>query len=240
MIIPCYNEVERLQEEVVRSFAEKNPDIHLLLIDDCSRDGTRAMLDRIEASAVNGNVTALGNPVNLGKAETIRSGVQKSHAFGDFTHLAFWDADLSTPLEEIQWFYHFLETFPEKKLFFGSRWMRLGATIHRKFSRQLLGRVFASAVSLMLDLPVYDTQCGAKVIERDTALMCFDKPFVSKWFFDVELIMRYMKVHGRTKALLDVYEVPLQTWIHMEGSKLKVKDYFNTPIELYKIRNAYR
>lgn len=238
--MPCYNEYSRLNPSEIIIFLNSNRNVHLLLIDDCSSDKTLEKLNCIAENVIFKNASVLTNSVNLGKAETIRSGVKNSLIIGEFQYLGFWDADLAAPLSEIIWFFHFIDLYENKKIYFGSRCLKLGSTIKRKFVRHILGRIFATAVSKTLDLPVYDTQCGAKIFVYDTAIELFEKPFLSKWFFDVELLFRYKNKYGKEQTLQDVYEIPLRYWEHIEGSKLKVSDFLNAPIELLKIRNEYK
>ena len=240
IIIPCFNEENRLGKYAVSSFAKKNPEFHLILIDDCSTDNTLNLLNAIANDALYRNITVLRNSYNAGKAETIRVGILHLSVIGSFEYVGFWDADLSTQLDEVFWFFHFIHLFNDKKIFFGSRSLKLGSLITRKLYRHILGRIFATAVSRTLDLPVYDTQCGAKIFSMDTALELFEKPFITRWLFDVELLFRYKIINGKDKTLSDVYEVPLQRWEHKEGSKLKLIDFIKAPLQLYKIKNAYK
>jgi dolichyl-phosphate beta-glucosyltransferase len=79
-----------------------------------------------------------------------------------------------------------------------------------------------------LGLPIYDTQCGAKLFRvgaRTRSL--FRDPFLSRWVFDVELIARYIvSVGSAQKAACGIYEYPLHTWTDVRGSKLKPTDFF--------------
>ena len=111
------------------------------------------------------------------------------------TLVGFFDADLATPLGTIDDFLAVLRTRPDVEFVLGSRVMLMGRDIRRKATRHYVGRVFATAVSLALDLPVYDTQCGAKVLRANAATATlFDTPFRSPWIFDVELIARYLRL----------------------------------------------
>ena len=88
----------------------------------------------------------------------------------------------------------------------------------------------------MLGMRVYDTQCGAKIIESSLASRIFVNKFVSNWFFDVELIFR-------SKTLISIEqfkEIPLLNWADVSGSKLKLLDFLLTPWELFKIYRSYK
>jgi dolichyl-phosphate beta-glucosyltransferase len=130
--------------------------------------------------------------------------------------------------------------YENHKIFFGSRWERLGAQIDRKYFRKFIGRIFATAVANILRLKVYDTQCGAKLFRAEIVELLFSEKFVSKWFFDVELLYRYQLAVGKKVLMANVVEVPLRTWNHISGSKLKFKDFVSAPFELFKIYRFYK
>ena len=96
----------------------------------------------------------------------------------------------------------------------------LGHRIERSWARHYLGRLFATASSQVLGLPVYDTQCGAKVFRDGPALRAaLATPFTSRWAFDVELLGRLGT--GADRRFL---EVPLERWHDVGGSKLRPRD----------------
>ncbi len=111
----------------------------------------------------------------------------------------------------------------------------LGHRIERKCWRFWLGRCFALVASRLLKLKVYDTQCGAKLILNfDNLKPCLEKPFMSRWLFDVELIQRILKT-GKLQVS-DFFEEPLLMWTDVGGSTLKVKSFLVAFIDLIKIR----
>lgn len=167
---------------------------------------------------------------NCGKAEAVRQGILHANKLGDFDFIGFWDADLATGLEELQ---RMCNTIEDKTIYIsGCRLLRLGGAIQRKQLRHLLGRGFATAVSLHLDLPVYDTQCGAKLYKAQCIKAVFEKPFVTRWFFDVEILRRLIKFYGKETVLNDSIEMPLYRWLDVDGSKLR---YFHCLKDFIKL-----
>ena len=105
----------------------------------------------------------------------------------------------------------------------GSRWMHLGENrIRRRWSRHALGRIFAFSVARLLDSPVYDTQCGAKIFTAAIAAKLFEKPFLTRWFFDVELLRRLQCLRNSRDLADAVREVPLRCWCDVEKSKVSM------------------
>lgn len=232
LIIPCFNEAARLREGEILSLAQR-PGLQLVLVDDGSTDGTRACLERI-ADQSQGKAKALILARNSGKAEAVRLGFQE--AFGmDAAVVGFADADLSTPPPEILRLIEEAEGRPALVVM-GSRVRLLGTNVERKPVRHVLGRVFATVASLALGLPVYDTQCGAKLF-RDTPSLrrAMGTPFSSRWAFDVELIARLLSDPERPYAKADFLEVPLQTWVDVKGSKLTPHSAGRAGLDLLRI-----
>ena len=234
LVVPCYNEASRLAPDAFQRFLAAHPDAHLVLVDDGSDDGTAAILEGIRKAAPEA-VTWLQHPLRRGKAEAVRTGMLAAlERRADL--VGFLDADLATPLAIVDDFLAVFETRPAVEFVLGSRVMLMGRDIRRRPVRHYLGRIFATAVSLALDLPVYDTQCGAKMLRvtADTAAL-FAAPFRSPWIFDVELIGRYLRlpVAPGTPARRDrLYELVLPVWHDRPGSKLRWYDFARAVVDL--------
>ncbi len=240
IIVPCFNESQRLPAAEFERFLHSGPPgIVLIFVDDGSRDSTFELLTRFQAACPQ-RAVALRLTPNRGKAEAVRYGIQ--YAFDrQFQYAGFWDADLATPLDAIPPFVDLMDSRPELDMVFGARVKLLGRHVERKASRHYLGRVFATAVSWVLALPVYDTQCGAKLF-RSTSEMrsVFQQPFLSRWIFDVEIIARYGALLSPSSSLAQrIYEYPLQAWTDVGGSKLKSRDFFRAACDLFRIHLAY-
>ena len=150
--------------------------------------------------------------------------------------MGFFDADLSTPLAAVDDFLAVLRLRPDVEFVLGSRVLLMGRDVKRKASRHYLGRVFATAVSLALDLPVYDSQCGAKMLRVNGATgTLFAMPFRSRWIFDVELIARYLRLPvavGEPSRRDRLYELVLPAWHDKPGSKLRWYDFARAMVDL--------
>jgi dolichyl-phosphate beta-glucosyltransferase len=247
IVVPCFNEERRLDVAAFLAAVEnrgrlvdRRLDLELVFVDDGSTDQTRRVLDRIREKRPEAIRIVPQHP-NRGKAEAVRRGIldaleRSPEAVG------FWDADLATPLSEIPEFVAVLEQHPEVDIVMGSRVKLMGRTIERRPWRHYLGRVFATAASLALDLAVYDTQCGAKLF-RVTPVVArvFAEAFLARWVFDVEMLARFLAEHAGTPldAERSIYELPLRTWIDVHGSKVQSTDFAKAVVDLAMIRLRY-
>jgi glycosyltransferase involved in cell wall biosynthesis len=221
VVIPCYNEAERLPEAQVLALLD-DPNAGVVLVDDGSTDGTAALLERIAARAPE-RIRALVLPQNRGKAEAVRAGMLDALARGASV-VGYADADFATPAHEILHLKRELDA-SGALVVLGARIARLGAHIERKATRHYLGRVFATGASIILGLAVYDTQCGAKLFRDTPALRhALAQPFSSRWSFDVELLGRLGAGGPGIEPIRpsEMLEVPLRTWVDIGGSKLRM------------------
>lgn len=156
-----------------------------------------------------------------------------------FAYVGYWDADLSTPLTEVSRLLAALESHATRRVAIGSRWRHLGADIDRNPIRHAAGRVFATIVSNSLNLPVYDSQCGAKLFRATEAATLFADRFISRWCFDVEILARISsRAHGRVDDI--VVEVALSEWRDVAGSKVRPLHLVGMLMDLWRIHRRYR
>lgn len=239
IIIPCYNEEKRLPVKQFEDFIASltHSSVHILFVNDGSLDQTQNLIDALVQVDQN-RVFSKSLSKNSGKAEAIKSGSLWALEH-NYDWIAYFDADLSAPLTEVFPMLELISERPHLRFVLGSRIKRLGTEIERSNLRHYFGRVFSTLASLVLNLPVYDTQCGAKILHRDLIPIAFNETFISKWIFDVEIIARIIKNKGKDYAINHLYEYPLQTWKEVGNSRLKVIHLLKVPIELLRIKLKY-
>ncbi|MGH7284548.1 MAG: glycosyltransferase, partial [Polyangiaceae bacterium] len=216
-VVPCYNEEKRIDEP---RFAELARGAHLIFVDDGSKDGTRAVLDAF-ARRTGDRVEVISLEKNSGKAEAVRRGMLMAAERGDRI-VGFADADLATPPREIL---RIGKTIDEQKVavVLGARVALIGKRIERNPARHYLGRVFATIATKVIRAPFYDTQCGAKAFLNTPSLRAaLAEPFLTRWIFDLEILGRLLVGDATAPAvpLSDFYELPLEEWVDVRGSKI--------------------
>ncbi len=238
IVIPCYNEEGRIPVGEIISFLELNPLIQVCFVNDYSADSTGRMLQSIRERFPE-RVLIENHKKNKGKAESVRTGILSSLSHFQFKYIGYFDADLSTPLEECFRLKDSLATRETLEFSFGSRLLIIGSKIERKLYRHLFGRVIATFISNILGLKVYDTQCGAKLFTRDLAEKVFTDSFISTWLFDVEIFARIILLVGREKVEDVIIETPLLTWVDKGGSKIELSYAIKVFFDLYRIKRRY-
>ena len=240
LVVPCYNEASRLDAAAFRQAARNHRWLDLWFVDDGSSDTTLDLLKQLESDdPAQFHVVALES--NHGKAEAVRRGVQAALATAPDL-IGYWDADLATPLETLPAMRDVLCRLPHIEIVLGSRRRLSGRRIRRHPMRRILGRLFAAATAVTLDLPVYDTQCGAKLFRNTRVVQrIVSAPFHSRWIFDVEWLVRWKDLVASPSGIPEsVYEFPLDAWHDVQGSKLRRRDFLTAFSDLCRIAWKYR
>jgi len=229
LIIPCYNEADRLD---IRRFKESLPYYRFLFVNDGSSDGTAELIQE----SLDERTYLLNLPENKGKAEAVRIGMLHAYSnasMNDVEWLGFWDADLATPLPEVDWLLRFAKVSEGSvDAIWGSRRCRLCSDIDRSFTRHYAGRLFATAAGLLLHIESYDSQCGSKLFRKSIVEMAFRESFLSRWLFDIEILLR---LRG-----CSIIECPLRQWRDVSGKDFRFFEMAAKALpDLIRIRRRY-
>jgi dolichyl-phosphate beta-glucosyltransferase len=234
LVVPCFNEEKRLDRAAFARLAQAE-DLTLLFVDDGSKDGTLGVLRELERQRP-GAIRILAIEKNGGKGEAVRRGMLEALDRGAGI-VGYGDADLATPPEEL------LRLRDRARdggpsVVVGSRVLVVGTQIERSLVRHLLGRVFATFAANIVQMPFYDTQCGAKFFRDTPALRAaLSRPFMSRWAFDIELLGR-LRIGSRDVpglSIADFREIPLERWVDIPDSKLRMAGMVKTLADLARI-----
>lgn len=237
IVIPCYNEAARLPVYAFQVFLASNDECFLAFSNDGSTDATLEVLGKIKDSAPE-RVKIINLSENKGKAEAVRqASLSLLEEMPSLERIGYLDADLSTSLEE--WAEISQKVTGDVVFAFGARLAKIDTYIRRKPYRHYIGRFVATMISLVLDITVYDTQCGCKVIRADVAKKVFDKPFLSRWLFDVEIFFRISQIFGKPQIPKICREIPLEKWEDVNDSKVGFSYMFRLWYDLFLIHREY-
>jgi dolichyl-phosphate beta-glucosyltransferase len=197
IVVPFYNEKNRVNRSVLRlvKYLEQSQNLEILFVDDGSTDDCQEQLNQVLQSFQNvfdknlHQFKILTNPKNTGKGGAVRLGVL--NAQGPF--ILYTDFDFSIELKALNRFVNVLALQPHQKgLIIASR--KLDTTVNRQQSlmRKWMGKIFNLMMKFIIDVPVGDTQCGFKLIDKETAQKVFAPLGIKGFAFDVEIIKRVL------------------------------------------------
>ena len=211
MIIPAFNEEARLSQslpKVLDYCRRRFQRFEILVVDDGSGDGTARLVTDFARTAAEVALHQL--PQNSGKGAAVRAGMLA--AAGDY--VLFSDADLSTPIEEMDNMLRHLQAgadvviasrdLPESQI-----------EQHQSFLRETMGKGFNLIVRRLSGLPYHDTQCGFKCYRRAAAREIFRRAHIHGYAFDVESL-----IIARQRGFR-VVEMPVR-WINSPISKVNI------------------
>lgn len=226
VVVPAYNEAQRIGSTLDRIgeyLAASGRTWEVLVVDDGSRDDTLAVVG--ERCSRHPEMRALPLGVNRGKGAAVRHGVLSSRG----KVVLFSDADLSTPIEELE---KLLSRIQEgHHVAFGSR-DTLGSKIEvaQPLYRRLMGYTFMVLRDWIAVSGFRDSQCGFKMFERAAAREIFSRARIDRFSFDVEILML-----GKFLGLTMI-EVPV-IWRNDDRSRLNpLSDPFRMFVDLFVIR----
>ena len=226
VVIPAYNESGVISEtlsKLMEYFVKKPYLFEFIIVDDCSTDQTSDLV--ISLSAAKPFIRLIKNESNLGKGFSVKKGVLAAR--GDY--ILFKDADLSTPLGELEKMLLLLadgydvvigsRALAESKLFVRQHWLR-----------QSMGKTFNIFVKLLVLKGINDTQCGFKCFKKETARRIFSLQRISGFCFDVEILYIAKKLGFKIK------EMPV-SWSNRRDSRVRIyRDSLKMFWDLFRIK----
>lgn len=220
VVIPAYNEENRLGPTLARIkeyLAAQTYASEILVVDNGSQDNTAGV-------AKAGGVGVIEEP-RRGKGAAVRTGMMAAR--GDY--LLFSDADLSTPIEEVEQLLAQVNAGYDVAI--ASRALPESNLVKRQpWYREMVGRLGNVVVRLMAVRGIADTQCGFKLFPRAVAQRIFPAQRLTGAAFDVELL--FIAQHGGLK----IAEVPV-TWIDSPDTRFsRVRDSLDALKDLVRIR----
>lgn len=208
LVIPAYNEATRIAQTLhaVRGYLERQRyQWEVLIIDDGSTDGTAEA-----AEAAWDAVRIHRHRPNRGKGYAVRSGM----ALAQGAYRVFYDADGSTPIDELEKLWPRFEDGAD--IVIGSRSLRESEVrIRQAHLRESMGRTFNRGLRLLGLTRFIDTQCGFKGFTAQAAEKVFPKLTVDGFAFDVEVLVMAGELGLR------VEEVPVR-WANVRESQVAI------------------
>lgn len=230
VIIPAFNEQRRLPPtllDAVDFLDSLDKGYEVIVVDDGSRDGTSAVVQKFEK--IRSQVRLIRLPKNYGKGHAVRTGALNAH--GRF--ILFADADGSTAISEVSRLLKAIEEGAEVVI--GSRALSSDETeVKALLVRKVLGRVFNRIVNTVLLPGIADTQCGFKLFSRKAANFLFSQQQSDGFSFDIELLFL------AKKAGLSVNEIAIN-WENVPGSKVNlVSDSLKMFLDIFRFAWIHR
>ncbi len=225
VVIPAYNEEDRLKRtlpQILKFFKSKKYSKEILIVNDGSTDQTSDIVKQFAKKEKTLKLVDLKQ--NIGKGGALRQGILKSKG----TWVLFMDADLSTPLKELDKFWQYTSQYP---VVIGSRKMS-GANVTKRqsFIRENLGKIFTLLTNLLATKGLSDVTCGFKLFKGQVARSIFKKGILNDWSFDAEILFLAQKYQHQIK------EVPVK-WQNDPRTKVNMlKDGLNSLKGLITIR----
>ncbi|GAI41513.1 unnamed protein product, partial [marine sediment metagenome] len=209
IVVPVYNEENRIKktlEKIVDYFSNKKIKYEIILVNDGSTDNTGEIInefkDKLDNNESNCTISIIDNKRNTGKGFSVRSGVLTSKG----KYILFSDADLSTPIEEVEHLLFYLKD--SFNIAIGSRSLKESKIIIRQNKvRESMGKFFNFLVRKITSLKYIDTQCGFKIFDRKAIDSIFPYLKIDDFSFDVEIL------YLAEKFGLKVKEVPIH-WLN--------------------------
>jgi dolichyl-phosphate beta-glucosyltransferase len=216
IVIPAYNEADRFNRtlpQIINFFKSKKYSKEIIIVNDGSTDNTIAVVAKYQKQTQ--LIKLVNHKKNQGKGSALRTGIARS--VGEW--VLFMDADLSTPLKELDNFWPQAKDYP---IIIGSRKMT-GAKVtkHQSFLRENLGKIFTFLTNNIATRDLSDITCGFKMFKGLIARDLFSKSVLNDWSYDAEILFLAQKNHHQIKEVPVHWQDDPRTKVNMMVDGLK-------------------
>jgi dolichyl-phosphate beta-glucosyltransferase len=230
LVIPAFNEAARLPQtltELTRHCAVWDFSYEIVVVVEPSSDGTLELVRQRSFP----ELKVIGNRVHRGKGFAVRTGMLAGR--GEI--LFFTDADLSTPLTDLDRALSLFRANPEVDLILGSRKHPESQILqHQSRLREMMGNTFNRIVRQLAGFKFLDTQCGFKGFRAHAAREIFSQQQIDGFSFDVEVLLLAQALGFR------ILEVPVH-WSNSSESKVHVvRDSLKMLVDLFRVRQMVK
>jgi dolichol-phosphate mannosyltransferase len=217
VVIPTYNEIESVPRLILK-VSKLLPDVHLLIVDDGSPDGTADAVEVMNQAELRGRIHVLRRKEKAGLGAAYLAGFEWGFAHG-YEAMVEMDADGSHRPEDLVTLLRVFYSDPSIDLVIGSRWIKGGSVVNWAKKRELLSRSANKYAGFMLGSSVKDMTAGFRVF-KGSALQKIDFSTVKSqgYCFQIEMARKVLVFNGKIK------EVPI-TFVEREFgvSKMNMK-----------------
>ncbi len=199
IVIPSYNESSRIGATLsaIRAYAEQNlADWEIIVVDDGSSDNTADVARSTIPDSQ--RLVVVSNPGNRGKGFSTKNGC----AHARFPYVLMSDADLSTPIEELEKLA--VHAAPDTVVIASRGMAGSNLEVRQPLYRELMGRVFNLMVRIFVIGGISDTQCGFKLFGPEVVRNLMPLLQTDRFAFDVEILARARQMG------YPIHEVPVR------------------------------
>ena len=232
LVIPAYNEASRLPATLKRIREHQrswNFPNEVIIVVEPSQDGTLALAE--EAAKHNSGLRVFTYHEQRGKGFAVRNGMLRAR--GDC--IFFLDADLSTPLEDLDAGFLRMRKDRSIDVLVGNRQHPETRILERQtVVRETMGKIFNRITQTITGLRIRDTQCGFKGFRQRAAREIFSRQRLDGFSFDVEVLLL-----ARAMGFSTV-EMPVH-WTNSTASRVRVlRDSAKMLRDLFSVRRLVR